>query len=361
MTGRRCIAAIAISLFSNCLLSAGPVLAREAVAQVPSVAGFQDYKPARAAVPRLGPTYRIGKCLNMSDMLDAPVEGAWGPPMRDSDFSEIADAGFSTVRIPIAFSDHADLSPPYTIDSKFMDRVSRVVALAVDTGLGVIVDMHGYNSLMRDPRVETPRAVALWEQIADRLSSAPRSVWFEIINEPHGKLAGDELNAFNLSALKAIRRSNRDRIVVASGEWNSIYNLKDIEYFDDLNVIPSFHYYDPMSFTHQGATWVKPFMPLGRMFEPHRDRAQLDGSVGVVLRYMKSSGRVPFLGEYGVRYDAAIPVGQRASYYGAVSNAFASIGVDSCAWGYRSTFRLRDGDRWLSEIVDVIGGTRAAR
>ena len=53
-----------------------------------------------------------------------------------------------------------------------------------------------------------------------------------------------------------------------------------------------------------------------------------------------------------------LPVEQRARYYHAVSSAFASIGVASCAWGYRSGFRLRQGDSWLPGLVESIAAPR---
>ncbi|MBW8860630.1 MAG: cellulase family glycosylhydrolase, partial [Caulobacter sp.] len=85
------------------------------------------YTPAKAARPRVGPTVRVGKCVNISGMLDAPTETAWGPPIADDDFTIIKAAGFSTVRLPVAFSRHAADAPPYGIDPVFLARVRQVV------------------------------------------------------------------------------------------------------------------------------------------------------------------------------------------------------------------------------------------
>lgn len=48
----------------------------------------------------------------------------------------------------------------------------------------------------------------------------------------------------------------------------------------------------------------------------------------------------------------------RIRYYGVVSSAFASLGVDSCAWRYREGFHLREGDHWVPGLVETIAQTR---
>jgi endoglucanase len=65
---------------------------------------------------------------------------------------------------------------------------------------------------------------------------------------------------------------------------------------------------------------------------------------------------VPFVGEYGA-YDQ-VPMDQRVAYYRTVSAAFASAGIQSCAWGYTNTFHLwRDGDGWNRDLLDSISTT----
>jgi len=75
-----------------------------------------------------------------------------------------------------------------------------------------------------------------------------------------------------------------------------------------------------------------------------------------VKDYIERTGRVPFVGEYGA-YERR-PLAERNEYYETVSEAFASIGVQSCAWGYTNTFHLRRDDiGWISQILDVISTT----
>jgi endoglucanase len=294
----------------------------------------------------------------MSDMLEAPEEGAWGPAIADSDFAVIRDAGFATVRLPVAWSQHAGKAPPYALDGAFLVRVHRVVDLATAAGLNVVIDMHNYPQLMADPDGERARFVALWTQVARSFSEAPPTVWFELLNEPHGKLDDANLGGLYGPALAAIRVANPSRVVIVGAKWNKIGPMLAFDMPDDPHVAPSFHYYEPFAFTHQGAAWLDPAPPVGRTFGSAQDKAELDAAVETVRSYMARTGRVPFLGEFGASDDPRVPTEQRLRYYAAVSSAFASIGVQSCAWGYRSGFRLRDGDHWLPGALQAIAAPR---
>ena len=140
------------------------------------------------AMPAGQAAARIGPCINMANMMESPTEGAWGRRIADDDFAIIAKAGFRTVRLPVAFGAHAATDAPYTIDPAFMDRVAHVVGRAEAANLGLIIDLHNDDALFSDPAGEAPRLAAMWRQIAARFRDAPANVWFEITNEPHGKL-----------------------------------------------------------------------------------------------------------------------------------------------------------------------------
>src|SRR3954470_24798839 len=115
-----------------------------------------SFTPAAAAMPTTGATLRLGKCVNISNMLEAPKEGDWGRAFQDSDIANIKAKHFTAVRLPAAFSAHAGAAPPYTIDPVFMARVRHITDLATANGLAVIVDMHHYLELFDDPAGQAP-------------------------------------------------------------------------------------------------------------------------------------------------------------------------------------------------------------
>ena len=329
-----------------------------AATPVPDTAGL--YTPAPAAVPTTGISLPLGKCVNMGNHLEAPNEGDWGRKIADSDFTNIKQAGFSTIRLPVRFAGHAQEAAPYTIDPAFMARVHHVVSTATAAGLNVILDLHNYDALMTDPAGNSARLAGLWKQVAASFASAPDTVWFEIINEPHDKFDNANLLATVSPSLAAIRATNPKRpVIIGGGHWSGIDSLATLQLPDDPYVVPTFHYYDPFPFTHQGAKWVKPTPPpIGATFGSKKDITELNASLDKVKAYMKRTGRVPFVGEFGAIDIPQMPVAQRINYYATVSAAYASIGVQSCAWAYTNTFPLYKKDHWIPGMVRAIRTTK---
>lgn len=320
-------------------------------------ASIHGFTPIGAATPSKGPRLPVGKCINMGNMLELPKEGEWGRAIADNDFRIIRDAGFNTVRIPVRWSAHAGQSAPYTIDPAFIGRVKYVVGLADAAGLHVILDMHAYDLLMYDPDAHAARFAAMWKQIGKAFASQGSNVWFELLNEPKGKISNANLLTILKPALANIRATNPTRPVIIGGAPGSeVVSLRTLEMPDDPYVVPTIHTYEPMEFTHQGADWVSPKLPLGRAYGTAADLTQLKGLVSEVRAYMDRTGRVPFVGEYGA-IDENVPLYQRIQYYATVSAAFASIGVQSCAWSYDNTFRLRSGTEWLPGLASTIRTT----
>lgn len=308
------------------------------------------FTPAPPAVPRVGPRLDLGKCVNLSNMLDAPREGDWGRAFEDADVERIADAGFTAIRLPARFSAHALEGPPYTIDPVFMERVAHIVDLATARGLSVIIDLHHYEEIVEDPAGHTARLAGLWRQIGERFADAPASVSFELVNEPHNRFNAENLLQTIEPALAEVRRTNPTRIVVIDGpEWAGLDAMLTSPFPDDPYAVPTFHYYSPVNFGFPEADWLDP--PSRDWFGSAEDLALIEADLQKVRDYMARTGRVPFVGEYGAWVTR--PLAAREDYYEVLSEAFASIGVDSCAWGYTNTFELWDSasGQWHGEIV----------
>ncbi|GAA0328610.1 glycoside hydrolase family 5 protein [Sphingomonas oligophenolica] len=351
-----------MSAIALCAAGCGGGATALSTAPMPKPGEAAPYAPAAAARPTTGIALPLGKCVNMGDHLEPPHEGDWGRPIADGDFTIIKQAGFASVRLPVRFSGHALATMPYTIDATFMTRVHHVVDLATAAGLNVIIDMHNDDELYSDPAGNGARFAGLWKLVAADFATAPASVWFELANEPHDKLTNANLLTILNPALAAIRLTNPTRPVIIGGEgYSGVGSLATLPMPADPNVVPTFHSYDPFMFTHQGATFITPTPPLGRRFGGPTDIAGLNANLQAVQDYMARTGRVPFLGEYGANDDPAIPVSERINYYGTMSAAYASIGVQSCAWAYTNAFRLRDGGHWIPGMVEALRTTTTAR
>ena len=300
----------------------------------------------------------VGQCINMGNSLEPPTETGWGGrEIRDEDFANIAKSGFRTIRLPVRWDSHAGKAPPYMIEPAFLARVQHVVRAAQAAGLNVILDSHNFESMHSDPLGSAPRLAGIWKQIAVAFAKEPTtSLWFELENEPHDKFTNANLVAALAPALAAVRASNPDRPVIIGGEyWSGIDSLATLTLPDDPNVYPTFHYYEPFQFTHQGADWVDPVPPLGRSYGTTDDAERLVRDVQKIRDYSARTGLLPFMGETGVH--TTVPLDQRVKYHAAVTKAFAPLGLGMCMWAYTNTFPFYDSDKqaWLPGLRGAIG------
>jgi endoglucanase len=301
----------------------------------------------------------VGRCVNMGNHLEPPTEGGWGGrKIADDDFKIIAKAGFNTIRLPVRWSTHSSSAPLHTIDPAFMNRVKQVVGNARAEGLNVILNSHHFEEIHSDPSdANIAKLAAMWKQIAVAFKDQPEAhLWFEIENEPHEKFNDSNLLKVLEPALAEIRKSNPARAVIIGGEfWSGINSLKTLKLPDDPNIIPTFHYYDPFDFTHQGAGWVNPSPPTGRAYGTAKDAQMLKDDVQKVRDYIARTGKTPFMGEFGA--NGPIPLNERVKYQSTVRKAFDEIGIGMCAWAFTNTFPLYDSDKkqWVPGMLEAMG------
>ncbi len=240
-----------------------PVAAAEPVRNDGSPQAVAVHDVSEVTPPPVGaasePVPGFMRGINLGNALDAPVEGAWGVKLEKAHFAMAKAAGLDHVRLPARFSAHADKKAPYLIESDFFDRIDWAIEQAKDNGLSLIIDLHHYEELMKKPSEHADRLVAMWKQIAEHYKSAPPSVAFELINEPCDQLTSDLLNPITQRALAAVRATNPTRTVfVDSFFWANAERLKELELPQDPNLVPSFHNYQPILFTHQGMPFMAP-------------------------------------------------------------------------------------------------------
>lgn len=302
----------------------------------------------------------IGPCINLGNTLEVGRNNDLGNGAVDADdFRRIRAAGFETVRIPVRWDDRSSDKPPYAIEAGWMDQVQRTVDWALAADLKVILNSHHFNPIHEDPIAVQPWHTAVWRQIATRFAGYPTDrVWFELENEPHKNFTNDKLAQVLEPALAAVRETNPDRAVIIGGEnWSGVDSLAVLTLPDDPNVIPTFHYYEPFDFTHQGASWVAPDIPKpGRVYGTEADRELLAADVAKVEAYKKRTGLIPFMGETGA-YDLHVPLAQRIQYHQAIRDAFEPAGVAMCVWAYANTFPFydREAGNWLPGMLGALG------
>jgi endoglucanase len=254
----------------------------------------------------------LGPGVNLGNMFDAPTEGGWNARYDPTFPAVVKTAGFSHVRLPVRWSNHAGLDANAELDEAFACRVDGVIYSALEQGLGVVLDVHHYRQLDGDPLdpgenpvdgddgVVEERLVNIWRQLAKRYQKLPNRLVFELYNEPHNDLTVERWARLMPRVLAAVRETNPERAVMLGGsEWASAFALTTLDWPDDANLIATFHSYEPLSFTFQGTNFANSAMWVGTKCCDDTQRAQILSSLDTAADFGSRELVPVYFGEWG--------------------------------------------------------------
>ncbi|MDE6004711.1 MAG: cellulase family glycosylhydrolase [Oscillospiraceae bacterium] len=257
------------------------------------------------------------------DGTTSSYETAWGSPVVTQELIQgYANAGFDSLRIPVAWSNMMADDGNYQINSEYMTRVNEVVDWALDAGLYVIVNLHwDYGWLEEVPtnyNMCIEKYTAIWTQVADNFKDYGDYLIFESQNEELGwsslwnQWAGNDgkeesyqyVNAINQKFVDIIRNSggnNPERHLLISG-----YNTGIDTTCDALFKMPndpasrcavSVHYYSPATFAilEEDADWGKASSTWGT----EQEYADLNSQMDLLKTTFVDNGIPVIIGEYG--------------------------------------------------------------
>ena len=274
--------------------------------------------------------------------------------IKDEHFRLIKEAGFDHVRInlhPFRFMDESNKLP-----EKWLAVLDWALDQAEKNGLAAIMDCHEYNKMGEKPKKHKPRWLDFWRQVAPRYKNRPKTVLFELLNEPHSKLTPELWNSYLKQALAIVRESNPTRtVIIGPGHWNNRNALDELRLpKNDPNIIVTVHYYDPFRFTHQGAPWVGT-PPTGIEWRgTKKERKAIARDFDKVSAWSHEHGRRMYLGEFGA-YDKG-DMESRVRWTSAVARAAEERGIAWGYWQFDSDFIVYDMDKgeWVVPIRDAL-------
>ena len=301
----------------------------------------------------------LGKGINMGNMFEAPSEAEWGNPFRDDYFKRIAELGFNHVRIPIRWdvSSRALLTSPYTINTSFFERIKYVIDKALAENLYVIINMHHHDALFTDPDGSKARFISQWAQIAAYFKGYDHRLLFEVMNEPNGALNAAKWNVFFKDALTEIRKTNPTRgILMGIAPWGGLAGVPDMILPNDNYTIITIHYYEPFSFTHQGAEWVNGANAwLGTKWQNTTlERNEVISSFAFLQSFAKEKNKPIHVGEFGSYSKADLP--SRILWSNFLARWFESQGFSWAYWEWSAGFGIFNpaSNQYLTSLSDAL-------
>ncbi len=309
-------------------------------------------------------------------------------PTKPEYLQWMRDWGFDFVRIPIAYPVYLDIDRTkdivardvYRIDEKMIDRIDSLVQKATSHGLHVSLNLHrapGYcvNAGFNEPFNLWKDAAAQeafnfhWNMWAKRYRNESKAkVSFDLVNEPsmredmndqHSKrssVPGDVYRKVVIAALDAIRKENKERIVIADG--NDV-GAKVIPEIADLDVGQSCRGYHPGIISHYKAPWAmkdidnlpEPKWP-GQVGNQYLSREMLEKFYEPWIK-LANSGVGVHCGECGCWNKT--PHAVFLAWFGDVLDVLTSNGIGYALWEFSGSFGVLNSGRTDIEYEDWHG------
>lgn len=242
------------------------------------------------------------------------------------------DAGFKTLRIPVAWSNMMPDDGKYTINEAYFNRVDQIIGYALDAGMYPIVNIHfdggwwaRFGSKDATERQEAMKKYkTMWTQLADHYKDYPDMLILESANEELGtrlnstddyvnsgyykseddlyKLT-NEMNQIFVDIVRASGGKNANRYLLIAGYDTDITKTCDSRFELPADTIPghlivSVHYYDPPVYCIAG----DPDNSWGYRdsWGTDEDIKKMQAGLSKLVSCFTSQGVPVIIGEYGV-------------------------------------------------------------
>ncbi|MDO4973254.1 MAG: cellulase family glycosylhydrolase [Eubacteriales bacterium] len=296
----------------------------------------------------------------------------------EEDIHRIRDWGLDHIRVPVDYELVEDAQGARREEG--FAYIQRAIDWSRDCGLNMILDLHktcGFSfdagehecGFFEDAALQE-RFYRLWEEFARRFGRYADTLSFELLNEVTEQRYCAAWNRIAAACIARIRAIAPTVKILVGGYWNnSIEALPDLLSPPDGNIVYTFHCYEPLIFTHQGAYWI-PGMDLDFRLSADTSYGEMEACSRRELKHWHASfdgldpaGRLDaeyfaerfaeavrvagergaglYCGEYGV-IDRAAPEDQ-LRWYACIHEAFERCGIGRAAWSYRAMdFGLAD-------------------
>lgn len=308
------------------------------------------------------------------------------------DIKRIKAWGMDHVRLAVDFPVLEEEDQPGSYKESGFEYIDACLDWCQANDLRVILDLHkapgfAFDRLDKATLFDSPalqeRLVRLWEAIARRFAGrADDFLAFELLNEivlPDS----DPWNALARRMVERIRAISPERLIVIGGnQYNAVDELQNMEVLDDPNILYTFHFYLPLTVTHQKAPWIPAIVAYDRQLDYPgqaasgleeivkqypQDTHRLDREIGIVFdkEYLRRTlqpaidfsqriGQPVYCGEFGV-YEGA-PMSTRINWTRDFIDLLNQFNIGRAIWTYKALdFGLvdREGKVVSQELVEI--------
>ena len=290
-------------------------------------------------------TYQMGNGINLGNTFEAvnpslgfnstpeSYEKAWGQPVTTNEIiAAYKAAGFDSLRIPVAWTNTMDWeNDDFEINEDYLARVAKVVDMALDNNLYVIINDHwdnGWWGLFGSNKTLAYKIFdSIWEQVGTYFKDYDYRLVYEAGSEEWGTRFNDEVNGVKgtlstsqqYSTLNTLSQHFVDKIRAQGGNnskrfllipgfdtnisktCSSSYQMPSDNSNSVCKLIVSVHYYDPSTYTilSTDASWGKCQNSWGQESEIKYLQNTIKS-----MSSLYSKGYGVIIGEYGVATKA---------------------------------------------------------
>ena len=250
------------------------------------------------------------------------------------------------------------------------EKYSLNIVLNLHKAVGNYCDIEEEVQLMESPELQE-RFINLWLAVEERYHNNNK-IAFELLNEVRD-INPELWNHVADKLISAMRQRNKERILIIGGTcWNNPAKLKAMNFYDDENIVYTFHFYAPFEFTHQqGVLQADPLYYNRKMpypcddIERYRDYCRVARGeiayqkydrmdIAYLYDYLapvkefieKNPDKILWCGEFGTIRHAKLE--WRESWMRDMIKILKEWDIPYCVWNYLST--PNDGNRF--SLVD---------
>ena len=302
------------------------------------------------------------------------------------DIAHIANIGFDHIRLPVDYMIFESDDDPGVYNENGLQHIDLCLEWCAQYNLNLILDLHyapGFsfnahetNCLFSDSNMQK-RFIDIWRYFTKRYLHEGKNVSFELLNEVVEPTPGS-WNTLAKRTVEQIRKMDKNRtIIIGSNDYNCVTDLKDLSIIqNDDNIVYNFHFYEPMIFTHQGASWSKIptaygiptsypsiFPGIAAFLDKHPEftycKQYIDRYIDIehlrhhlqpAVDFIKETGKTLYCGEYGVIQNADPK--SRSHWLKDCNQLLDEYGIGRAVWTYKAMhFGLMDNHNTIDSSL----------